>query len=76
MIDPKPLAAFLEYTVRPVLQDSCELLERMEKSGLDPKIVIKEFVRIMLYQMLVNFMTTIIVTGAICSTLFFLLMKQ
>jgi len=69
MIDPKPLAAFFEYTIRPLIQDSCELLDRMEKCGIEPKLILKSSIKIMIWQIVVQTLTTIFVTGAICLTI-------
>ena len=64
----KPVAAFIEYTLKPLLDDARELILLMEEKGFK-KDDIKYAYRLMIVQVFMDFFKTILVTGAICFTL-------
>ena len=67
-IDPKPIGAFIEYTLKPLIDDSKELIELMEKNGLKGQDLIKASAIIYVFHSFLNFITAITVTGLICYT--------
>lgn len=64
----KPVAAFIEYTLKPLLDDARELVILLDEKGFK-KEDLKYAYRLMLIQVAMDFIKTIIVTGAICLTL-------
>ena len=66
-VDPKPAAAFIEYTVKPLIDDSRELLEILKEQGLSIKDL-KLAVGLFIFERLLSSLTAIIVTSLICYT--------
>lgn len=66
-IDPKPAAAFAEYTLKPLLDDARELLVLLEERGLKLSDM-KTAVRLFIFDRVLAFLTSILVTGMICLT--------
>ncbi len=64
----KPVAAFVEYTLKPLLDNAHELILLMEENGFK-KDDLKYAYRLMLIQVFADFAKTILVTGVICWTL-------
>ena len=66
--DPKPIGAFIEYTLKPLIDDSRELIELLEKHKLVGRDVLEKAIKLYIFHSVVNFLTSIIVTGLICYT--------
>lgn len=66
--DPKPLGAFLEYSVRPIIQDSMELIQMCDEKGIKPTEIMSQAWKLFLVKLVFDLVTTVIVTGAICFT--------
>lgn len=72
-IDPKPLGAFVEYTVYPLVQDLIYIVESLDKQGLklDNSMLIKSVNRLSLILILhtvLSFISQVLVTGIIAWT--------
>ena len=66
-IDPKPAAAFAEYTLKPLIDDARELLVLLQDNGLklsDMKLAVRLFI----FDRILAFLTSVTVTGLICYT--------
>lgn len=68
IIDVKPIGAFIEYTLKPLIDDSRELIEILEKHNLCTGDIIKKASYLYVLHSILNFLSSIIVTGAICYT--------
>lgn len=69
-LDPaKPIAAFIEYTLKPVLDDMRELIELMEAKGLKREDIYLAG-KLFIFQVVMDFVKTITVTAFICLTLY------
>ena len=68
MLDPKPVGAFLEYTMKPILDQARDVLELCKKVGLKPKHVLSFGFRIMIFQLFFNLITTLFTVSLICYT--------
>lgn len=66
-VDPKPAAAFIEYTLKPLIDNYRELSVILKEQGLDIKHL-KVAVALFIFDRLIGFLTSIIVTGLICYT--------
>ena len=72
----KPIAVFIEYTLKPLIDDSRELLELLEKNGIKASDISSTAVKLFLFERIITFIMTIIVTGAICYTAFNILLLK
>ena len=73
MIDPKPIGAFIEYTIKPLIDDSIELLNKLESSGIKPGEILKSAWRLYIFDRLLCFVTTLSCTGLICLAVYYCL---
>lgn len=65
--DTKPIGAFIEYTVKPLIDDTRELIDLLEKHGL--KFTdLKAVIFIYIFNAVMNLITSLAVTGMICYT--------
>ncbi len=67
-LNPKALGVFIDYTIKPLIEDARDLLDALDEKGFkkeDLKLVFWLFV----LQMLFDFAKTLLVTGMICWTL-------
>lgn len=71
-VDPKPVAAFVEYTLKPLIDDARELLVLLQEQGLTIK-QIKIAVWLFVFERILSFAGSIIVTSLICYTAFHIL---
>ena len=71
-VDPKPAAAFIEYTLKPLLDNARELVVILEQHGLRMKDLKLALIMFILERLLASF-TAITVTGLICYTAFSIL---
>lgn len=70
LIDPKPFGAFIEYTLKPILDEVREILELCDK---DYKSLSKAFylsTGLFIFERLLSFTTTILVTLIVCLTVY------
>ena len=67
LIDPKPFGAFIEYTLKPILEEVREILELSDTKSLEKAFYSSIF--LFIFDKLITSITTIIVTGVICWTL-------
>lgn len=70
--DPKPFGAFIEYTLKPILDDCRELIEILDAHGLKASELHLAW-KIFLFQAVLDFLKSIMVTGMICFTVYFIL---
>ena len=71
-VDPKPAAAFAEYTLKPLIDDARELLVLLQEQGLSLKHM-KVAVALFIFERILSFAGSIIVTSLICYTAFSIL---
>lgn len=64
----KPYGAFVEYTLKPLLDDTKEILELVEKQGIPVKELKRVAIFLYIYHELMQFIMTCAITGAICLT--------
>lgn len=62
----KPLGAFVEYTLKPLLDESRELIELLEKHGIEVRGLLPHAVRLYLIDSLIRCFTALACTGMIC----------
>lgn len=63
--DPKPIGAFIEYTVKPLIDDTRELIDLLEKHGLTD---LKKVIYLYVFNAVMNLILSLSVTGMICYT--------
>ena len=73
LIDPKPIGAFIEYTIKPILEESNELLDRMGESGLHTKDILHEAVKLYILDFISRMIVNVLCTGMICLTVYYCL---
>lgn len=73
MIDPKPIGAFIEYTIKPLIDDSIELLNKFQECGVKPKDVFRHAWRLYIFDSCMRLVGTLLATGMICLTVYFCL---
>ena len=69
LLNPKPIGAFVEYTLKPLIDDSIELLEYMEKQGIPAKDLAKISLLIFVYERTLSLIQAVIVTSIISYTI-------
>lgn len=67
-LNVNPIGAFIEYTVKPLIDYSHELLDLLDKHGLKGRDIVQHAVRIYILDMVVRSVTSLLVTGMICYT--------
>lgn len=73
MIDPKPIGAFIEYTVKPIIDDARELIELCKEHGILSNHLLTKGLQIFIFQQIMSFITAVTCTGLICLTVYFCL---
>ena len=68
LFDPKPIGAFIEYTLKPLIEDSRELIDLLEKHNIATGDIIRQASKLYIFHSILNFLTSITVTGLICYT--------
>lgn len=68
LLNPKPIGAFIEYTLKPLLDDARELIIALDEKGFK-KEDIKWAFWIFVVQIILDFIKAILITGMICYTL-------
>ena len=76
MLDVKPFGAIVEYVLKPILDDMRVVLELMEANKVPAKDLTKLAWKLFIFDKLMTFLTTLIVTGAICWTLYYYLLHS
>lgn len=66
--DPKPIGAFVEYTLKPVLDDIKETLNSLDEHGIPATKIFPAIFKLYMFDRITNAIVTLIVTGAICFT--------
>ncbi len=69
LIDPKPFGAFIEYTLKPILEEMREILELSNRDTRSLRRVFYVSVCLFVFDKFVSSLTTLAVTGAICWTI-------
>ena len=67
-IDPKPIGAFIEYTLKPLIDDSRELLDLMDKHDIKLGSMINHVFLIYVFDCVIRSLVSLVVTGMICYT--------
>ena len=67
-VDVKPVGAFIEYTLKPLIDYSHELLDLLDEHGLKGRDIVQSAVKLYLADILARSITSILVTGMICYT--------
>lgn len=67
-IDPKPFGAFIEYTLKPVLEDARDVLELMGLQGVNTRRALTAAVVIFIFDKFQNFLLTTTITVIVCYT--------
>jgi hypothetical protein len=68
LLDPKPLGAFCEYTLRPLIEDSVELINKLEEAGVNPKTMFSAVWKLYLFDKFVSAFTSIFCLTILCLT--------
>ena len=71
-VDAKALGVFVEYTLKPIIEDARDLIEMCDGKPNINQLVDRAY-RIFMWQQVGYALTSIIVTGMICSTAFLIL---
>ena len=71
--DAKPIGAFIEYTIKPLIDYSHELLDILDKHGLKGRDIVQHAVHIYILDMVVRSVTSLLITGMICFTAYYCL---
>jgi hypothetical protein len=66
--DVKPFGALVEYTLKPVLDDIKETLDKLEEHKIPAKKLLPMMIRLYMFDRITNAIITLLVTGAICFT--------
>ena len=67
-LDPKPMGAFIEYTIKPLIDQSRELVELLEKHDVKLGSTLKYAFRLYIIDVIARSLVTLISTGLICYT--------
>jgi len=64
----KPVAIFIDYTLKPLFDTAREVLEIAEKQGLPAGKITRITVFLFIFQIIMDLIKNLIITGAICYT--------
>ena len=74
-VDAKALGVFVEYTLKPIIEDARDLIEMCEgKPNIN--LLIDRAYKIFMWQQVGYALTSIVVTGMICITAYFCLVTR
>lgn len=73
MIDLKPYAQFIEYTIKPLVDDTRELMDIATDHGIKLKDMVNKAVFLFVFDKIVSIALSITITGMICLTAFIIL---
>lgn len=68
LIDPKPFGAFIEYTLKPILDEVREILELCDKDYKSLQKAFYQSIFIFIFDRILSALVTITVVGLICWT--------
>jgi len=68
LLDPKPFGAFIEYTLKPILEETKEILELSHSDTRSLRRAFYVSIGLFVFDKIVSSLTTLLVTGAICWT--------
>ena len=72
-LDPKPIGAFIEYTLKPLIDYARELIEIMDEHELGPKESIQRAMKLYVIDLVARSVVTLLCTAMICLTVYFCL---
>ena len=72
-IDPKPLGAFIEYTLKPLSEDMRDILEYMEKHGINIEDFYPKVMYLFIFERVMTFFTATVVTSILSGTILWVL---
>lgn len=72
-LDPKPVGAFIEYTLKPLIDQSHELLDLMVKHDIKLGDVIEKSMKLYIIDIVARSIVTLLSTGMICLTAYYCL---
>ena len=72
-LDPKPIGAFIEYTLKPLIDDSRELLDLMKDHDLKLGWTIEQAMKLYIIDVVARSIVTLLSTGMICLTAYYCL---
>ena len=64
----KPIGRFIDYTLKPLLDDTREVIELAEQHGWNPSDIKNSILIYTIWHSIISLLQTIIITGAICYT--------
>lgn len=64
----KAAGAFIEYTMKPIIEDIHELFDRCEKLGIHPKESLVPAVILYLFDKATDVFNSVLIVGMICYT--------
>jgi len=67
-IDPKPIGAFIEYTLKPLIDDSRELIDLLDKHEIKLGDSISYAFKLYIIDVVTRSIVTLLSTGMICYT--------
>lgn len=67
LIDPKPLGAFVEYTVKPLLEEVRDILDLADSKSIERAFWGAIF--IFIFDKLITCINSLLITGIICLTI-------
>jgi len=67
-VDPKPIGAFIEYTLKPLLDDSRELIDLLDKHEIKLGDTISYAFKLYIIDVITRSIVTLLSTGMICYT--------
>lgn len=73
MFDPKPIGAFIEYTVKPLIDDTSDLLNKLESHDIKLRDVFASAWRLYILDSVLRLVATVACTGLICLTVYYCL---
>lgn len=73
MLDPKPFAAFIEYTLKPITEDLLSLSEYCKDNNIDLHRLSNHVFNLFVIDKVISLISSLIVTGFICLTLYLIL---
>lgn len=76
LLDPKPFGCFVEYTLKPILDEVREILELCDKDYKSLKQAFFISVALFIFERLLSGVITLLCTGALCWTIYHILLHS
>ena len=70
MLDLRPYGTFIEYTIRPLVDDVFELVGKLDKYNIDYASVVKRLVKLYVIEKVLSTISQVICTSLICLTIY------